>query len=163
MVPPTKNLAFKTMSKPTPEELEKLIHASLRSLPERRAPQSLEANVWAAIHAQQSQPWYRQSFVHWPMAARAGFLALTGILAAVLIASLIQWGGQLDPASALSGPEMLVAKIKGFTGALHTVGSMIHRAIPAHWLYGAAALVAVMYAVLIGIGATAYRTLFFQR
>jgi len=151
------------MSKPTPEELEKLIHASLRSLPERRAPQSLEANVWAAIHAQQAQPWYRQSFVHWPMAARAVFLAFTGILAASLIATILQWGGQLDASSALSGPEMIFAKIKGFAGGLQTVGSMILRAVPANWLYGAAAFVAVMYAVLIGIGATAYRTLFSQR
>lgn len=151
------------MSKPNPEDLEKLIHDSLRSLPERRAPHSLEANVWAAIQAQQAMPWWRQSFAHWPMAARAVFLALTGILAATLIASIIQWGGQLDAKSALSGPEMVLAKITGFGSALHRIWALVLRAIPAVWLYGGLAFLAVMYATLIGIGATAYRTLISKR
>ncbi len=151
------------MSKPNPEDLEKLIHDSLRSLPDRRAPSSLEANVWAAIEARQAQPWWRQSFAHWPMAARAGFLALTGILAATLITSIIQWGGQIDTASALSGPEMVLAKVKGFGSALHAIWALVLRAIPAAWLYGGLALIAVMYATLIGVGATAYRTLISKR
>lgn len=151
------------MSKPNPEDLEKLIHRSLRSLPERRAPRSLEANVWAAIHAQQALPWWRQSFIHWPMAARAVFLAFTGILAAGLITSLIQWGGQIDPAAALSGPEMLFAKVKGFGSGLQSIWSLVLRSIPAVWLYGGLGLIAAMYVTLIGVGATAYRTLISKR
>ena len=151
------------MSKPNPEDLEKLIHDSLRSLPERRAPRSLEANVWAAIQAQQALPWWRQSFAHWPMAARAVFLAFTGVLAAGLIASIIQWGGQVDTASALSGPEMILAKVKGFGSGLHSIWALVVRAIPAAWLYGGLALIAAMYVTLIGVGATAYRTLISKR
>ena len=151
------------MSKPNPEDLEKLIHESLRSLPERRAPHSLEANVWAAIEAQQSLPWWRQSFAHWPMAARATFLAFTGLLAAALIASIIQWGGQVDTSSALSGPEMVLSKLKGFSSGLHSIWAFLLRAIPTAWLYGGLALLAVMYVTLIGVGATAYRTLISKR
>jgi len=151
------------MMKPNPEDLEKLIHDSLRSLPERRAPRSLEDNVWAAIQAQQAQPWWRQSFGHWPMAVRAGFLAFTGLLAATLIASIIHWGGQVDTASALSGPEMILAKITGFGSALHRIWALVLRAIPAVWLYGGLAFIAVMYVTLIGVSATAYRTLISKR
>jgi hypothetical protein len=147
------------MSKPNPEDLEKLIHNSLRSLPEHRAPHSLEANVWAAIQAQQGLPWWRQSFAHWPMAVRATFLAFTGILAAALIASIIQWGGQVDAASALSGPQVVLAKVKGFSSGLQAMWALVLRAIPATWLYGGLALLAMMYVTLIGVGATAYRTL----
>jgi len=34
--------------KPTPEELERIIHQTLRSLPPRRAPHSLESRVLVA-------------------------------------------------------------------------------------------------------------------
>ena len=39
------------MNRLNPEQLEKMVHAALRSLPDRRAPASLEARVLAAVQA----------------------------------------------------------------------------------------------------------------
>jgi hypothetical protein len=41
--------------------------------------------------------------------------------------------------------------------------ALIGRDIPAWWLYGAAAFVAGLYAMLVGVGAAAYRTLWTNR
>jgi hypothetical protein len=40
---------------------------------------------------------------------------------------------------------------------------MVGRNLPTTWLYGGLAAIAVLYAALVGLGATAYRTLFNHR
>lgn len=45
------------MSNLSPQDLEKLIHQTLRALPDRKAPRSLEHRVLAAIAARQALPW----------------------------------------------------------------------------------------------------------
>lgn len=151
------------MSHLTPEELEKLIHQNLRSLPDRSAPRSLEANVWAAIQAQQAQPWWCQSFVHWPVAARASFLIFTAVLAAALIALFFQMGARVEISAVLSGPEMAFEKTRMFMASLRGFGALLMKHIPSYWITGGLVFVATLYALLIGLGATAYRTLFNQR
>ncbi len=64
--------------KNSPEDFEKFIHQALRSLPDRRAPRSLESRVFAAIEARASLPWWKHSFADWPLAARCVFLLFTG-------------------------------------------------------------------------------------
>ena len=62
-------------------DLENFIHQTLRSLPDRPAPRSLESRVLAAIEARAALPWWKQSFAQWPVAAR--FVWLYGIIAVV--------------------------------------------------------------------------------
>jgi hypothetical protein len=151
------------MSSPNPEELEKLIHRTLRSLPDRPAPRSLESRVLAAIEARQSLPWWHQSFTHWPVAARGAFLVLSGALAAAFIILVIRSGAETNTATLLSGPLAFLGQLKaGATGILN-FGNLIFRSIPSLWIYGGIAFIAFMYAALIGLGATAYRTFFNQR
>ena len=60
-----------------PENLERLIHQALRDLPPRRAPHSLEQRVLAELQRRLALPWWRKSFAHWPVLARAGFIMLS--------------------------------------------------------------------------------------
>jgi len=151
------------MPRKTPEELEKLIHQTLRSLPDRRAPRSLEARVLAAIETRQSLAWWRQSFAHWPLAARAAFLVVTGVLAAALIGLFFRSGSTVNPSAVLSGPAAFFAHLKSIASGLTGFGALLFRSIPVLWIYGGLAFFAAMYAALIGLGATAYRTLFNDR
>ena len=74
MAPPENILS--TMN-PFPDhdgKLEQRVHVLLRDLPNRRAPRSLEQRVMAEIARLSALPWWRKSFGHWPVAARAGFI-----------------------------------------------------------------------------------------
>ncbi|MCC6414357.1 MAG: hypothetical protein IT582_00385 [Opitutaceae bacterium] len=149
------------MSNHDPEKLEKLIHQSLRALPERRAPRSLELRVMAAIEARQALPWWRQSFAHWPQPAKAAFFVLAGALAAVLFTLVFRTGA--GSASSVTGALDLLAPARRVFNAIADIGAAVFRGIPPLWLYGGLAFVAAMYAALVGLGATAYRTLIYQR
>ena len=75
--------------KHSPEDLEKFIHQTLRALPARRAPHSLESRVRAAIAARAALPWWRQSFARWPLAARvAFFIGSAGVAKVALMAAV---------------------------------------------------------------------------
>jgi hypothetical protein len=151
------------MSRQTPEELEKFIHQTLRALPDRRAPRSLEARVLAAIAARQALPWWRQSFAHWPLAARGAFLVFTAVLAAALVAMCLRFAGGAQPAALLAEPLEQLARVRAVAGGIGDFFATVLRSIPSVWLYGAIAFVGVMYATLFGLGAAAYRAFFFQR
>lgn len=151
------------MPKLTPEQLEKLIDSSLRALPPRRAPQALESKVWAAIQKQEALPWWRHSFGHWPVAARMVFLIFSGMIAATLIATWVQVSGRMDAASTLDGLETFWSQAQKIVTSVQALRDWVLRYVPSQWLYGAVAFVAVMYIVLLGLGVTAYRTLFSHR
>lgn len=152
--------------KPSPEELEKLIHQTLRSLPERRAPRSLEARVMAAIAQREARPWWRQSYRAWPMAARVTFLVLSGTLAiGAMLATVWVMSGfrSSEVAHALATPLLWIELVRNAVVGIGQFCALIVRQIPPLWLYGGLALFAAMYATLFGIGAAAYRTLIARR
>lgn len=149
-----------------PDPLERAIHRTLRELPPRRAPQALEQRVLAEIARRVALPWWRKSFAHWPLVARAAFLVLCiGTVKMVLMGSVWVMAG-FDPAQFreafavqftwMESGLAVVQAIKGF-------GEIMLRNIPTLWLYGAAAFIATMYVALFGLGAAAYRTLYAQR
>lgn len=148
------------------EKLEHAIHRTLRELPPRRAPLSLEQRVLAEIARRAALPWWSKSFIHWPMGARLGFLVVcAGIVKLVLMGSV--WaaggfdGGEFRTAFAqpFAWFEAGRALLHAFTGFLE----IIHRNIPPLWLYGGLAVVATAYATLIGLGAAAYKVLAIRR
>ncbi len=151
------------MPRPNPEELEQHIHRTLRALPDRRAPRSLEARVLAAIAAQQALPWWRQSFAHWPLPVRVTFLVVTATLAAVLAAMGLRLADGVETTSLLSGPLTFLAQVQAVVGGIGDFCAAVLRSIPKIWLYGAVAFVGALYAMLLGLGAAAYRFFFFQR
>jgi len=137
-------------------KLERLIHRTLRDLPERRAPRTLEMRVLAAIAARQALPWWRQSFAHWPLVARGGF-----VLAAIGVAWAFTrvGGGSTALAADLQQPLGLLSGLRSAWSSVGEAGSTLLRCIPTVWLYGAVVGVAVVYTALFSLGATAYRTL----
>src|SRR5471030_2753064 len=70
------------------DKLEQLISRTLREQPPRRAPRALEQRVLAELERRAALPWWRQSFAHWPLAARGSFFVLSAAVAALMVASL---------------------------------------------------------------------------
>jgi hypothetical protein len=142
------------MNEPT-DSLEGLLERTLHELPLRRAPMTLESRVLCELQRRAALPWWRRSFAHWPLPARAVFVVICGAL--IRLALL---GGAAAVAGALSlswAREIGVLMASG--GNLAT---LLARTLPVSWLYEGIAACAVLYAVLFGLGAAVYRTLYLQ-
>ena len=156
------------MSTHDPEKLETSIHRALRSLPDRKAPASLEARVLRELDRRAALPWWRKSFAYWPYPARIAFFAGSAAAAALVVLGLIALlrGSGSEAASLASG---VTNRFWWKVLARETAAAAADRArvllgaIPAPWIYGAAGTIALCYATLAGIAATAYRTLTFAR
>jgi len=143
------------MSDHDPEELklERLVHDSLRSLPQRRAPAALERRVWQELERLAALPWWRRSFAHWPGIARTLFLILCTALGALTFA------GGARVTAGLTPMRRLADSLTWVNATVDAMGSLIH-AIPPLWLYEGLAVAALLYGFLIALGAAAYRTLY---
>ena len=137
------------------DPLERLLDRTLRELPPRRAPPTLESRVFAELERRASLPWWRRSFAHWPRMARAGFLlicagsaglAVAGAAAAAADVRSLYWAREIG--SLLASGGNLVALLAGIA--------------PPLWFYEGIAVCAVLYAALFGLGAALYRTLYLQ-
>jgi hypothetical protein len=146
--------------------LENFIHQTLRSLPDRPAPRSLESRVLAAIEARASLPWWKQSFAQWPVAARCVFVLLSaGLVKLALMATVWAMGG-FQASEIASTVSTQFSWIEAIRGAIRGTGesfTILLRNIPSFWIYGVLAVVAGLYATLFSLGATAYRALYSNR
>jgi hypothetical protein len=155
--------------KPSPESeqnLERFVSAALRDLPARRAPRSLEQRVLAELARRAALPWWHQSFVHWPIAARAAFVvASAGVVKVVLMAVMWVMTG-LDGAKfteSFSTQFTWLRVVANLGNSIADVGATLVRSVPSLWLYGGLAAVAALYFTLFGLGTVAYRTLYTNR
>jgi hypothetical protein len=148
--------------KHSPEDLEKFIHQTLRALPARRAPHSLESRVRAAIDARAALPWWKQGYAHWPVAVRLTFFVLSAAVAAILVALIFALTHSAATAQAVSEASARLAWLELARTVADSAGS-IYQAIPPLWLYGTLAVLAACYATLVGVGAAAYRAFTVQR
>lgn len=139
------------------ESLERSIDRLLREQPLRRAPASLAERVLAEIARREARPWWQKGFQAWPAAARVLFcVACLGIVAFAV--ELPAW---LVNALDSSLPQSLSRGIALWKTMVAIGGSISHIA-PASWVYGAMALIALLYTAFFGAGIAAYRTLFAQ-
>jgi hypothetical protein len=146
--------------------LENFIHRTLRSLPDRPAPRSLEARVLAAIEARASLPWWKQSFAQWPMAARCVFLLFSaGVVKVAVMATMWAIGGfeASELGHSFNASFSWFEAIRGAVRGTVESFSILFRNIPPLWLYGVLAVIGGVYAMLFSLGATAYRALFSNR
>lgn len=149
---------------PSPDNLENFIHRTLRSLPDRRAPRSLEARVLAAIVANRALPWWKRSFSGWPVVVRGLFLLFSGALVALLVGALTMWDFKLpDFSETFANPLAILESLRSTGRALADFCAILVRSIPAPWLYGGLAGLVSLYVTVFGLGATAYRTLYSNR
>ena len=148
------------------EKLERLVHRTLRELPPRTAPRSLEQRVLAELARRAAQPWWRKSFVHWPVPARGMFIvASAGVVKLVLMAAVWVMAG-FDTAQfrdAFAQPFSWMERIVVVMNAASGFFEIMFRNIPSLWLYGGIAFVVALYVALFGLGAAAYKTLFDHR
>ena len=143
------------------QKLERLLDRTLRELPLRRAPPSLESRVLGEIERREARPWWQLSFVHWPELARVGFVLACGGLI-WLSAFMGIWPVRIP--GALHDPVALTVtwarEAAAFTDALGELVAALTRAIPPVWLSGGLAMSAALYSVLFGLGIAAYRILY---
>jgi hypothetical protein len=142
------------MSPPNPDNPERRIHELLRTLPGRTAPRTLESRVLAELQRLESRPRWRRSYLSWPLSLRGAFLAVSAAAVAVLAA------GPARVFGALARHFEWLAALQSIGGSLIGSAQDVFHAIPAPWLHGALAAVAVCYAALAGVGALAYRIFF---
>lgn len=150
--------------KNSPDVDDKAEHAlsrALQSLPLRRAPADLEARVLHQLERRRGRDSWRRGFTHWPVAARAGFIS---ICISLVSATLVDYrwstlgGGALQRAfgGALSWTYVAVGSIASATDLLTRIASTL----PERWLFTIATAAAALYALLFGLGAVAFRTLY---
>lgn len=142
------------------EKLERIIHQTLRELPARRAPRALEQRVLAELERRAALPWWRKSFAHWPIAARAAFIVLsTGVVKLALLAGVWVMAG-FDTAQFRDAFSKEVTWMESGLAVYHAIAGFFDimlRNIPPVWLYGTIAVVGATYFALFGLGAAAWR------
>jgi len=135
------------------ERLRRLVDHALRDLPHRPAPATLEARVRAELLRRAAVPWWRHSFADWPTPARTGFVA---VCIALTVLTLL--GGSLTTLDLAPATQQLERLLSLAT----TLANIPQRLIRPLWLDSALAAGALLYAMLFGLGALAYRTLFLK-
>jgi len=144
------------------QKLEALIHRTLRDLPRRRAPGTLESRVMAELERRAALPWWHKSYAHWPVAVRIAFLAGSATVAAAFVVALFTLLHGVTPAQLAADAADRFAwfgVVRGLVGTSAGAVGAVWRSIPPLWLYGGLAFIAACYVTLIGVGAAAYRTL----
>lgn len=148
------------------EKLEAAIHRALRSIPDRQAPAGLEGRVLSELGRLAALPWWRRSFAHWPLAARAIFFVGSAVAAALVVGALVRLGLPAGADALAAGVGQRLAWVAAARDVAASIGAkalLVVGAIPPLWLYGAAGAVALCYATLGVIGAATYRALSFGR
>jgi len=151
------------MKKLNEKELEQFIHATLRSLPDRKAPGTLESRVLAAIEQRAAIAWYHKPWSYWPAAFRAGFLTVAAGVSGAAVTAFYLASRGFDPGAAAREAGSHFVWLTRCAGVvewtIEFAGHMIG-AIPPLWLYGGLTAVAALYVTFVGLGATAYRVLY---
>jgi hypothetical protein len=156
----------------SPEEqarLERLVGTACRELPLLEAPRSLAARVAAQLQRRAAQPTWRAPFSQWSTGLRVAFVAVALVVMGATLSMSAGPGAHLIT-RLLAPLSRVLARLES-TGALigllatlcRNLGISLLQDIPAFWLYGCAAGLLALYALLAGISATAYRTLYGTR
>jgi hypothetical protein len=147
----------------TDDALARSLDRALHELPWRRAPATLEARVLGELERRAALPWWRRSFSHWPVLARAVFLVICAALVKLaLVEGAAAVGGvrALHESGALSPAWLRDVTVLGT--AAGNLAMLLARTVPPSWAYQGVAVCAALYVVLFGLGALFYRTLYLQ-
>jgi hypothetical protein len=137
------------------EKLERQIESVLSGLPLRRAPAELERRVLDELARRVALPWWRRGFAQWPAAARAGFVVLCAALAGLSLTS-----GFTQPLE-----RQTFSWVRPLFGLMSTIGNAaasVESLVPPGWIYLTLGVGALLYVLLFGLGAFAYRSLYIQ-
>lgn len=145
------------------QRLQRLMERTLRNLPSRPAPRALQERVLRELERRAARPWWRQDFAHWPPLARAAFV----VICVALIGLAVMGGDWTTTSHSLQslyqpGAPLISSARRALAvaAAARELTTLVVTAIPPAWLYMALAAGAMLYAVLFGLGAAAYRALY---
>lgn len=148
-------------TRPAEERLERLFDRTLRELPLRAAPRSLEARVLGEIERRAARPWWRLSFTHWPDVARSAFVLASGGIVWLSVLEAIWAAGVLgSPRGPIAVSMSWARDAAALSGALGEILAALGRAIPSTWLSGGLVVSALLYSVLFGLAIAGYRILY---
>jgi hypothetical protein len=142
-------------------EIEARLGQALRTLPERRAPATLESRVLDALARRVPMPWWRRSFGEWPAAARIAFGVTSAVLVVLTVLAAAAANanfGSLDASHALSMPVLHDASV--FFVIARTLSVSLTSIVSSGWVVGCLIAGAALYAALFGLAIAGYRTLY---
>jgi hypothetical protein len=147
----------------TDDDLARSLGRMLHELPLRSAPATLEVRVQTELQRRAALGWWRRGFSQWPLLARAAFLVISAALIrlALLGGAVADAGVRSLHQSGLLSPSWAHdAGVLAATAA--DLITLLARAVPPAWAYAGIAAGAMLYAVLFGLGALLYRTVYLQ-
>lgn len=146
------------------QQLEQFVTRLSRRQPLRSAPTTLQARVMRELQARAALPWWRKSFVHWPLWSQALFVMAALLAAKLLLVLADKIGGQwLAHGEVVAKSGVLVRDVSTIAAVGHDVSSQLFGLIPVPFVYGAVFVIALLYLMLFGIGVTTYKTLYAAR
>jgi hypothetical protein len=146
----------------TEERLERLIGTALRELPPRQAPPVLESRVLQELERRAASPWWSRSITHWPLTARALFVAICVCLAGVTLLAG-PWAENGFDSLHISAASMPWAhEVMVLTSIAAELLALFARTVPPDWVHDALTVSALLYAALFGLAIAAYRTLYLR-
>jgi len=148
----------------TEQRLERAVDKLCKQLPDRKAPADLYSRVMREVQLRKALPWWRKSFLHWPVAMQ-GLFVTAALITAKGVLMISDWCGVhvFTPAASVTQSSSVVQGASTLMSVSNQVSSQIAHMVPSSWMYGAALLVAMFYLVLFGIGVTTYKTLYAAR
>ncbi len=142
---------------------EALVDRYLRGAAPRRAPGGGAGGVRGRVRRRAARAGGRRSFGYWPATPRAG-LIVACVASTLWIWRAAAWiVGAADGAlRRAAGPLTVLRELLHVAIAAQSSLRLIDGGLSSHWLLGGLAVVAVAYVALLGLGATAYRTLYLE-
>ncbi|HEX2584490.1 MAG TPA: hypothetical protein VHL14_05130 [Steroidobacteraceae bacterium] len=146
------------------QTLEKAVDRLCKQQPLRKAPADLYSRVMREVQLRKALPWWRKSFLHWPLMMQVAFV-LAALVTAKLALVCTDWVSSnwfasskvaRESASLIQGADTVIT-------VSHSISSHLTEVIPMSWMYAALAIVAVLYLVLFGVGVATYKTLYAAR
>jgi hypothetical protein len=144
------------METPEQKDLEMFIDHQLKKLPEHEAPEDLVTNVFAAIAARKSAPWWKQPFTSWPRNSQAFLYAVL----AMLFSGVVYFAWR---SPAVLNTDSVVERASSFGWIIRlaeTLGSTavsLLRNLPWQWFVAIAVVICAMYAACVATGFALYR------
>jgi hypothetical protein len=137
------------------DDLERFIDRTLRELPQRQAPRTLESRVLAELARRAALPWWRRHFMHWPLIARVAFL-----LASFGSVTVMWIFTSTDVFRDSTSPPTWIRSLSHVTSSMIDLSASLVGMIPPALLYSALAFCVLLYGTLLGLGAVGYHTLY---
>jgi hypothetical protein len=142
-------------------EMEVRVGQALRTLPDRRAPATLESRVLDALARRVPLPWWRRSFGEWPAPARVAFGVTSAVLAVITVLAVAAANanlGSLGASPVLASPVLRDASV--FFVITRTLSVSLTSMLASRWVLGCLIASAALYAALFGLAIAGYRTLY---